>query len=112
MSRNKPQTLVDALRFFGNLHVACQTKTPFYMRIAQHSIDRIYHLLGIFSHTSSLRCYSLARRIVDHEIVNDGRGCFVLWCTGEGRIRMLRVTYKGMRLRGGQGKKTRDEGKK
>ena len=57
-------------------------------------------------------CYSLARRIVDHKIVNDGRGCFVLWCTGEGRIRMLRVTYKGMRLRGGQGEKTRDEGKK
>ena len=46
-------------------------------------------------------CYSLARRIVDHEIVNDGRGCFVLWRTDEGRIRRQRVTYKGMSLRGG-----------
>ena len=82
------------------------------MRIAQHSIDGIHHLLRIFRHTSSMGCYSLARRIVDHEIVNDGRGCFVLWCTREGRIRMQRVTYKGMRLRGGQEEKTRDEGEK
>ena len=72
MSRNKPQTLVDALRFFGNLHVACQTKTPFYMRIAQHSIDGLHHLLGIFCHTSSLHCYSFARRIIDHKIIDDG----------------------------------------
>ena len=57
-------------------------------------------------------CYSLARRIVDHEIINDGRSCFLLWCTSEGRIRMLRVSNKGMRLRGGQEEKTRDEGEK